>query len=253
MAQTFPFSVPSGSNITPDVSGTANLGSTSLYFSNVYANNVSAVSLTVPAVNVTGATVSGNAIYQGGQQIIDTIASTGAGTSLYATKVGSTAYLNSVTGVGTVTISGPTNGVVTVSGAKGGYTIDVQTLTSSPADAATAYFGTLPKAPTTTAAQSKVYIRKSGTIIGAEIYSFAGTAGTAEAWSHYIRKNNTTDFLIATISAATSERVWTNWNLNGGSGIAMASGDYFEIKMINPTWVTNPLTYIAGGYVYIQE
>jgi hypothetical protein len=30
------------------------------------------------------------------------------------------------------------------------------------------------------------------------------------------------------------------------------AGDYFEIKGLQPTWTTNPLTTIYGGYVYIE-
>lgn len=128
-------------------------------------------------------------------------------------------------------------------------TIRVQALTSSPADGATIYWGMLPKAPVTTGGQSKIYVRNPCTIKRAEIYTFAGTAGTNEAWSTYIRVNNTTDTLIATVSAATSERVFSNTALN----IALNAGDYFEIKQVNPTWATNPLTYIPGGYIYIEE
>lgn len=129
-----------------------------------------------------------------------------------------------------------------------GYTLQVQALTSSPADGATIYFGNLPKAPTTTGATSKIYIREAGTITVAEIYCYSGTAGTAENWSLYIRKNNTTDTLIATVGSATNERVFSNTGLS----IAVAVGDYIEIKAINPTWATNPLTTIFGGYIYIE-
>ena len=129
-----------------------------------------------------------------------------------------------------------------------GYTLKVQALTSSPADGATVYFGMLPKAPIATANVSKVYIRKAGTIKIAEIYCYSGTAGTAEAWSLYIRKNNTTDTLIATLSVSASERVFSNTSLS----IAVAVGDYIEIKGIQPTWATNPLTTIYGGYLYIE-
>jgi hypothetical protein len=54
--------------------------------------------------------------------------------------------------------------------------------------------------------------------------------------------------LIATVAAATNERVFSNSSLS----ISMAVGDYFEIKAINPTWGTNPLTTIFGGYIYIE-
>ena len=128
------------------------------------------------------------------------------------------------------------------------YCINVQALTSSPTDAQTVYFGMLPKAPTTTANISKVYIRAAATIKRAEIYCYSGTAGTNEAWSLYIRKNNTTDTLIATVSAAAGERVFSNTALN----ISMAANDYFEIKGIQPTWATNPLTTIYGGYIYLE-
>jgi hypothetical protein len=128
------------------------------------------------------------------------------------------------------------------------YTLSVQALTSSPADGATIYFGQLPKAPTTTANISKVYIPKTGTIKRVNIYCYSGTAGTAENWSAYIRLNNTTDTLIETIGASTNERIFNNESLN----ISVVAGDYIEIKMINPTWATNPATTIFGGYIYIE-
>ena len=139
-------------------------------------------------------------------------------------------------------------GVPGEAGATIGYTINVQALTSSPTDSQTVYFGTLPKAPITTAAVSKIYIRKAGTIKIAEIYCYSGTAGTAENWSLYICKNNTTDTLIATKAVNTNERVFSNAVLN----IAVVSGDYIEIKGVQPLWATNPLTTIYGGYVYIE-
>lgn len=129
-----------------------------------------------------------------------------------------------------------------------GYTLSVQALTSSPTDAQTIYFGNLPKAPVTTANISKVYIPKTGTIKRAEIYCYSGTAGTNQAWSGYVRLNNATDTLIATLSVATNERVFSNSSLS----IAVVAGDYIEIKFINPTWATNPLTTIFGGYIYIE-
>ena len=129
-----------------------------------------------------------------------------------------------------------------------GYTLSVQALTSSPVDAQTIYFGNLPKAPVTTANISKVYIPRAGVIKRAEIYCYSGTAGTNQSWSGYIRLNNTTDTLISTLSVATSERVFTNSSL----AISVVAGDYIEIKFINPTWATNPLTTIFGGYIYIE-
>ena len=129
-----------------------------------------------------------------------------------------------------------------------GYAINVQALTSSPADTTPFYFGMKPSAITTTAGQNKIYIQKAGTLKIAEIYTYAGTAGTAENVSMYVRKNNTTDYLIQTVGVSANERRFSNTGLN----IPLAIGDYIEIKCIPPIWATNPLTFICGGYIYIE-
>jgi len=129
-----------------------------------------------------------------------------------------------------------------------GYAINLQALTSSPADTTPFYFGMLPRAISTTAGTNKVYIRKAGTLKVAEIYTYAGTAGTAENVSMYVRVNNSTDYLIKTVGAASKERIFSNTALS----IPLAVGDYIEIKCIPPIWVTNPLTFICGGYIYIE-
>ena len=144
--------------------------------------------------------------------------------------------------------SGNITGVIMGDKGVQGYTLPVIAMSSSPADAATVYFGFTPAVPSTSAAASKVYIRKAGVIKNAEVYCFSGTAGTNENWSLYVRLNNTTDYLIATVGAATSERVFSNTGLS----IPVVAGDYFEIKGVQPTWVTNPLLTVYGGYVYIE-
>jgi hypothetical protein len=124
----------------------------------------------------------------------------------------------------------------------------VQSTSSSPVDAQTVYFGNMPKGVITTANISKVHIESSGVIRRANVYCYSGTAGTAENWSLYIRVNNTTDYLIETVGSATNERIFNNESLN----IPVNAGDYFEIKAVNPTWVTNPLTTTFGGNVIVE-
>lgn len=155
--------------------------------------------------------------------------------SLTTTGTGAATFSNSVLNIPT-----PATGL--------GYTLSVQALTSSPADAQTIYFGQLPKAPVTAAGNSKIYIRKAGTIKMAQVYCYSGTAGTNESWVMNIRLNNTTDTQIASVSQSTNERIFSNSSLN----IAVVAGDYIEIKCVNPTWATNPLTTIFGGYIYIE-
>ena len=128
------------------------------------------------------------------------------------------------------------------------YALQVQALTSSPVDGATNYIGNRPQAPTTTVNTSIIRIPTSGIINVAEIYDYSGTAGTNEAYSYYIRLNNVNDYLISTLTVNTNERVFTNSSM----GISVSAGDYFEIKRVHPTWATNPLTNIVGGYVLVN-
>ncbi len=129
-----------------------------------------------------------------------------------------------------------------------GYTIPFQALTSSPTDGQTVYIGSLPKAPTTTAGSTKQYIPRAGTIKKVYVYTYSGTAGTNELWQMLIRINNAADTRIANLSVNTNERVFSNTGLS----ISVNAGDYFEIKSIQPTWATNPLTTIYGGIVYVE-
>jgi hypothetical protein len=128
------------------------------------------------------------------------------------------------------------------------YTLQVQALTNSPANGATVYLGVAPSAPVATVSISTQIIPTGGWLNVTEIYDYSGTAGTNQAYSYYIRVNNTQDYLVNTLSVATSERVFSNTTM----GIQVFAGDFFEVKRIQPTWTTNPLTNIVGGYVLID-
>jgi hypothetical protein len=149
---------------------------------------------------------------------------------------------------GTITVNNLQNSAWTRYQAWAAYTIYVQALTASPADSVANFFGQIPAAPNTVALTRRVYITTTGTITAASISTYAGTAWTAEAWSMYIRKNNTTDYLIQTISLANAERNFINYALN----IPLVPWDYIEMKTVNPVWATNPATMIIWWYLYVQ-
>lgn len=137
----------------------------------------------------------------------------------------------------------------TPAGSVVGYVLNLLALVlSTLTDAATYYFGGTCVAPDTTAATKCVYVPKAGTIKAAYVFMFCGTVGTNENISVYIRKNNTTDTLIATLGIASASRVFSNTGLS----IAVAQGDYIEIKVVCPTWATNPATARFGGAIYIE-
>jgi hypothetical protein len=100
-----------------------------------------------------------------------------------------------------------------------------------------------------TADQQRMYCPKAGTLKAAYIYWRAnGAGGTGEDISVYVRLNNTTDTLIATLGNTAATKIFSKTDLS----IAVAQGDYIEIKMVCPTWATNPAAVYLGGVVYIE-
>jgi hypothetical protein len=129
-----------------------------------------------------------------------------------------------------------------------GYTLPILALAFSPTDSSSWYFGCLPRLAQATEGWSKIYIPKAGTIKRVDIESVANTAGSNEDWSLYVRLNATSDTLIETVAAATMGRRWSNTGL----AIAVAAGDYVEIKSVHPAWATNPVNATMGGHLYIE-
>jgi hypothetical protein len=118
----------------------------------------------------------------------------------------------------------------------------------APADAATYYFGSNADIPAIFGGARRLYIPKAGTITGAYIFGYSTVDGSAENISVYIRLNNTTDTLIETVGASSGARLFDNAALS----IAVVAGDYIEIKMVCPTWATNPTYLRLSGSVYIE-
>ena len=131
-----------------------------------------------------------------------------------------------------------------------GYALTVQSPTwdPDPADGVTYYLGLQADPPATTAGFRRIYVPKAGTITIAHLSMYAGTAGSAENISVYIRLNNTTDYLVKTVGASASYRIFDNASL----AIAVVAGDYIEIKIVCPTWASNPFYVNMTGSVYIE-
>ena len=115
-------------------------------------------------------------------------------------------------------------------------------------DAQTIYWGSKNLAHQTVAAIHRIYIPKAGTIKVCYAHFNAGTAGTGENWSLYIRLNNTTDTLVQTLGSTSADRVFSNTGLS----IAVVAGDYIELKEVQPTWATNPANVRRSAVIYIE-
>ena len=117
------------------------------------------------------------------------------------------------------------------------------------ADNATYYFGALSGlAPQTTAGRAPLPIPLTGTIKRAQVIWRAGTAGSNENISVYIRVNNSTDYLIQTVGSTAAVKQFTNPSM----AVPVNAGDTIEIKIVCPSWSTNPATLALGGVMYID-
>jgi hypothetical protein len=116
-------------------------------------------------------------------------------------------------------------------------------------DTDTMYFGMSPWQVSTTPDAGRVWIPRSGTITAAYVDCYFNAAvGSNENWSIYLRLNNTTDTLIATVGSTANPRQWSNTGLS----IAVSAGDTVSIKVVNPTWGTNPQGLRFSGSILVE-
>ena len=140
----------------------------------------------------------------------------------------------------------PASQKITVQTARTGQTYVCEVWNVAPADGQTYYFGTFPTAALSTAAQvRKQYILKAGTMTAARL-SWICSAGSAENVALYVRVNNTTDVTLSTtlqLNSAAGNAAYAGLNQ------ALAVGDYFEAKIVCPTWATTNPTAL---YLYLE-
>lgn len=107
------------------------------------------------------------------------------------------------------------------------------------------YFSNHANDALTTATNEFIYPFYNCEIIAADLSMVSyGTIGTGEDISIYIRVNNTTDYLIATVGNTNRAKRFVNTGLS----ITLTTSDYFACKIVCPTWATNPtLSRIAGN------
>ena len=164
-------------------------------------------------------------------------------------KSNATNRLRSLRGGDLVTLTNEgTNVTVAASAA---YTLTLGSAGSqNPADSTTYYFGgDLNANLNTTWDLTSVDIPKSGTLKRVFIkVRIAGTPGSNEAVSHYVRLNDTTDLTVDT--TATYNTAVTNLIANLSQ--AVAAGDRLAIKVATPAWVTNPTTVRTYAVLYIE-
>lgn len=120
----------------------------------------------------------------------------------------------------------------------------------SPADSTTYYLSPWSGAALgTTAANNKIRIPRAGKVLAVYLDGVvAGTLATTENSTVSFRLNDTTDTTISsTVKFSATPYSYSNTAL----GISVAAGDYFNIKIATPAWVTNPTSVYMLAMVYI--
>lgn len=122
---------------------------------------------------------------------------------------------------------------------------------AAPADVTTYYFGfpyDVSMNNTTPAIRQKI-IPFGSVLRGAGITVIATAGATTESMTVSARINNTTDVLLS--SAVTSDQTAQQFSVIGLSQTIYA-GDKIEIKVLTPTWVTNPTNQRMSVDLYFK-
>jgi len=122
---------------------------------------------------------------------------------------------------------------------------------TSPADATTYFSGTgFQRTMSTSANRRKIFIQKTGVLKSAYIFVInSSSISTTETSTIYFRLNDTTDTAINAV--VTTDQIFQVFS-NTGLSVAVTAGDYFEIKWITPTWVTNPTSLELQVQLYFE-
>ena len=115
------------------------------------------------------------------------------------------------------------------------YVLQVGTNSFSPADWLTYYI--TDSEQTNTATEWRMYAPFSWTLVAVYIYARCTVPWSNEAITFTLRKNITTDYDITTTATLdATHNVYQNVSMS----VPLNAWDYFSLKMICPTWVTNP-------------
>lgn len=152
--------------------------------------------------------------------------------------------------LGTYDASAATGKKITVENA-GGYVLEAHFGAAlSPADATTYYFTWAPTIGlATTATSHKIRVPRAGVVRRIYIEGLVtGTLGSAETSTISFRLNNTTDTTITSTAVFNASPFSIS---NTGLSITLAQGDYFTVKWVTPTWVTNPTGVYMNAKIWI--
>lgn len=205
--------------------------------------------ITIGSTSITGGT-NGNILYN----------NAGAVGELTPANLVAGALKSATTNVSVSSATAPTNGQVltatsnttatwqTPSGGSGlGSLTASHSVFTTPVDATTYYFGCLPSLAMSTSRLSQFTIPTAITLDYWSLTIRVTGTPSNENVSYYVRVNDTTDYTITTtidLTTAVTDEVYSYGTFS--SPISLNAGDKITIKMVTPTWATNPTQYTSS-------
>lgn len=198
-----------------------------------FATNFAARTVTVTATNVNGEVSVTNATRIG----------------LVTDRAGITNQLRSLQGGDLVTLTNQGTNVMIAAAAA--YTIVLGSAGGHNLADSTTYYvgGDLNANLNTTYLLTSVEVPKAGTLKRVFIkVRCPSTLASGEAVSHYIRINDTTDVTVNTTATYDT----TSTNIAAAVSQAVVAGDFVNLKVATPAWVTNPASVRYYAILYIE-
>lgn len=125
---------------------------------------------------------------------------------------------------------------------------------SSPTDATSYHLGVpLGLAATAASGARQETLPFACTLVGYSVTIYAGTAGSNETYSIYVRKNDTTDSSLSSSFVSSSSNGVPKYFSANNLNISYAAGDKIEIKIVTPTWGTNPASLVHHVTLYFKS
>lgn len=120
----------------------------------------------------------------------------------------------------------------------------------NPLDGTTVVFNNTGTLAQNAAANLRNIYPPAGILMGVHLdMTSTSTTGSNENISIYVRVNDTTDYLIATVGSTALVRIFENMAMNAGAGITFnGTTDFYCYKVVNPTYATNPAASGFQGY-----
>jgi hypothetical protein len=172
-----------------------------------------------------------------------------SGTNTAATLSGAEVLTNKTISGASNTLGDIPSTALTTPAARG-YTLQATHGGANYAASTIYYFGNMGGNITTTAQRNKIYIPANGTIKKAYVsYFVGGTLASTEAITFAIRHNNTTDYTVSNTAKLDAAIVdFNSTSLN----IAVAAGDFIEMKVTTPAFVTAPTTVRCSVVLFVE-